>query len=58
MPTEVQQWSFEEHYLKEANVKQRQHFDSKLAQEILSPYRVCNFVLFVNITKSCSMFAL
>jgi len=57
MPVEVQQWSFEEHYQKEADVKQRKHFDSKLAQEILGTYRVRNSVicLYTDITKSGSV---
>ena len=53
MPTEVQQWSFEEHYQRKADTNQRRHFDSKLAQEILATYRVRNILscLFADVTK-------
>ena len=40
MPEPVQRQSFDEHYLKTANAKQRLNFDSKLAQQILDDYRV------------------
>lgn len=40
MPQSVQQWSFEERYLEKADTKQRQHYDSKLAQDIMDQYRV------------------
>jgi len=39
--TAVQRASFKESYLAKADEKQRRHFDSKLAQEILDCYRAC-----------------
>jgi len=52
MPEAVQLGSFDEHYQKNADVKQRQNFDSKLAQEILDCYRVRN-TIFVCTLKAC-----
>ena len=40
MSDTVKQGSFDERYLEKADAKQRRHFDSKLAQEILDKYRV------------------
>jgi len=55
MPDVVQRGSFEERYLEKANTKQRQHFDSKLAQEILDNYQVQNIFWYVCIISFCRM---
>lgn len=53
MPESVQKDSFEEQYQQKANAKQRQHYDSKLGQEILDCFRVRIFSgLFASYTIS------
>jgi len=58
MPEPVQRESFEEHYLTTANAKQRLHYDSKLAQQILDDYRVRYNIRFICITICLSFYLL